>query len=63
MEGAMKLEEIKEIARQHNIKVNRMKKADLVKAIQQAENNDPCFAAGLAHGCGQESCVWREDCV
>jgi hypothetical protein len=39
----MKQDEIKEIAKQHNIKVTKMKKNDLVRAIQQAENNEACF--------------------
>ena len=59
----MKLDEIKEIAKQHNIKVGKMKKADLVRAIQQAENNDICFETGQSNTCGQDSCLWREDCV
>jgi hypothetical protein len=58
----MKLEEIKKIAQQHNIKVGKMKKAELVRAIQQAENNDVCFETGQAAVCGQEHCMWREDC-
>jgi len=59
----MKLDEIKEIAKQHDIKVGKMKKADLVRAIQQAENNGVCFETGQAGSCGQEACLWREDCV
>lgn len=58
----MKLDEIKEIARKHGIKVGRMKKADLVRAIQLAEQNNPCYATGAADNCGQNSCLWREDC-
>ena len=58
----MKLDEIKEIAKKHNIKVGKMKKADLVRAIQQAENNDICFETGQANTCGQQDCLWREDC-
>lgn len=59
----MKLEAIKEIARQHNIKVGKLKKAELVKAIQQAEGNDVCFDSGRASECGQPACLWREDCI
>lgn len=58
----MKLDEIKEMAKQHNIKAGKMKKGDLVRAIQQAENNDACFEAGQADTCGQDACLWREDC-
>ncbi len=58
----MKLEEIKEIAKQHDIKVGKLKKADLVKAIQAAEGNDTCFDSGKASKCGQAECLWRADC-
>jgi hypothetical protein len=59
----MKLEEIKEIARQHDIKVGKLKKAELVRAIQSAEGNDPCFETGHASVCGQAECLWRADCT
>lgn len=59
----MKLEEIKEIAKSLNIKAGKMKKAELVRAIQQAENNNACFETGLADNCGQDTCLWRELCV
>jgi hypothetical protein len=42
----MKLDEIKEIAKKYNIKAGKMKKADLVRAIQQAEGNEVCFETG-----------------
>jgi hypothetical protein len=38
-------------------------KADLVRAIQQAEGYDACFKTGKADVCGQDACLWREDCV
>ena len=58
----MKLEEIKTIAQQHSIKPGKMKKAELVKAIQLAEGNEQCFEAGKAAICGQSGCSWREIC-
>ena len=58
----MKLEEIKDVARQHNIKIGKLKKAELVRAIQKAEGNEACFAVGQASECGQHSCLWRDDC-
>lgn len=59
----MKLEEIKEIAKRHNIKAGKLKKADLVRSIQQAEHNEVCFETGTANNCGQDSCLWRAVCV
>lgn len=59
----MKIDEIKEIAKQYNIKAGKAKKSDLVRAIQLAEGNLPCFANGQAEQCGQENCLWQEDCA
>ncbi len=58
----MKLDEIKEIAKQHDIKIGKLKKSDLVRAIQLAERNDVCFDSGQASECGQSECLWRSDC-
>ena len=58
----MKLEQIKEIAKTFDIKAGKMKKAELVRAIQEAENNDVCFETGKAAECGQSECLWRSDC-
>ncbi|MFA7405643.1 MAG: SAP domain-containing protein [Pelobacteraceae bacterium] len=58
----MKLEEIKSIAKQHSIKIGKMKKSELVRAIQSAEGNEPCFEAGKSANCGQAGCSWREIC-
>ena len=58
----MKIEQIKEIAKRHNIKAGKTKKSDLVRAIQQAEGHNPCFDSNSSAQCGQESCLWRADC-
>jgi hypothetical protein len=58
----MKLDEIRDIARQHQIKPGKAKKSDLVRAIQQAEGNLPCFGSDISGQCGQSACLWREDC-
>ena len=62
-DGFMKIEEIKEIAKQHNIKTGKAKKSDLVRTIQHAEGNEQCFDSGKVAQCGQERCAWREDCA
>lgn len=59
----MKLDEIREIAKKHNLKTTRMTKTGLVRAIQQTEGNEPCFDSGKASQCGQEECLWRGDCA
>lgn len=58
----MNLEEIKSIAQLYSIKANKMKKAELIKAIQRAEGNEECFEAGKSGICGQIGCSWREIC-
>lgn len=58
----MKLDDVKKIAAEKGIKVGKLRKAELIQQIQLAEGNDPCFATGNADTCGQELCLWREDC-
>jgi len=59
----MKLEDIKEIAKLHNIKAGKLKKAELVRAIQAEEGHEACFESGIADTCGQDGCLWREVCA
>jgi hypothetical protein len=59
----MKLDEIREIAKRHNIKAGKKKKSELVRAIQEAEGNEQCFDSGKADRCGQDNCAWRDDCA
>lgn len=58
----MKLDEIKEIAKRYEIKAGKMKKSELIHAIQAAEGNLVCFETGQANECGQDECLWRSDC-
>ncbi|RNC73282.1 MAG: SAP domain-containing protein [Desulfuromonadales bacterium] len=58
----MKMQEIKEIAKQRGVKAGTMKKADLIRAMQQAEGNRDCYETGVSAECGQGECLWREDC-
>jgi hypothetical protein len=59
----MKVNEIKEIAKQHNLKIGKATKSELVRAIQQFEGNPQCFDSNFAAVCGQHACTWREDCA
>ena len=58
----MKLTEIKEIARQRGIIAGRMKKRDIVRAIQKGEGSTECYNTGMSGKCGQTACLWRDDC-
>ncbi len=58
----MKMQEIKEIAKQRGVKAGTLKKAELIKSIQRMEGNVDCYGEGKADTCGQDQCLWREDC-
>lgn len=58
----MNLKDIGAIAKKKGIKPGKMKKVDLIRSIQKSENNYDCFATGYKNRCGQENCLWREDC-
>lgn len=59
----MKLSEVKELAAQRGLKTDRMKKAEVIRAIQEAEGNHICFDSAKAAECGQANCLWRGDCT
>ena len=58
----MNIDQVKEIARGKGIKPGRMKKVEIIRAIQAAEGNPTCFQTGTANVCGQAQCLWRPDC-
>lgn len=58
----MKLVEIKEMAKQMGIRIGKMNKAEIIRAIQVQEKNNPCFSADVEF-CEQDNCLWRGDCV
>ena len=62
VEEVMKMMEIKEKAKFLGVKTGKMKKVDLVLAIQQEEGNIPCFNPGTEN-CHEQQCCWRDDCV
>ncbi len=59
----MKVQEIKEIAGKLGLKTGKLNKGGLIRSIQTAEGNIPCFGTGKAAVCGQSTCLWREDCT
>ncbi len=58
----MKMVQVKAVAKERGVKAGRMKKVELVRAIQQVEGNNQCFVTEQADSCGQPGCLWREDC-
>ena len=59
----MNVKDIKTVAKKMGIQAGKMKKVDLVRTIQAAEGNTPCFQTGVLSSCDQESCCWRSDCM
>jgi hypothetical protein len=58
----MKMKELRQKAKELEVKAGRMKKVDLVRTIQTAEGNQPCF--GKSGGeCSEMNCCFRDDCM
>ena len=60
--NAMKMTEIRRKAKEMGVEIRRMKKSDLIRAIQTAEGHTACFATGRTE-CDQLVCSWRADCL
>ena len=58
----MKLEEIRQLARDRGLKPAKLTKRELVKLIQNSEGNFDCFSSAVDGHCDQLACFWREDC-
>jgi hypothetical protein len=57
----MRVTEIRVIARNLGVKnYSRLTKFDLIRAVQVAEGNSPCYQQ--ISDCGEQDCLWREDC-
>ena len=59
----MNMKEIKEIAVDRGVKPGKLKKTELVRAIQRVENNPACFMSGIHDQCVEYDCLWRGDCL
>ena len=40
-----------------------MSKGEIIRAIQEAEGNFPCFGTARDGHCDREDCAWKEDCL
>lgn len=58
----MKMTEVREKAAKLGLKSGKMKKVDLIRAIQNKEGYSPCFQTGL-DSCDQHDCCWRSACL
>lgn len=56
------VKQIQNMARQNGVNnIGKMKKDELIRAVQTAEGNAPCF--GRIPDCGQSDCLFRGDCL
>ena len=58
----MNMQEIRTIAKELGVKISKLKKGELIHALQLAEGNEQCFETGKAVECGQVECLWKADC-
>ena len=63
MEDQMHYNDVRKMAMDMGINTHRMKKQDVIQAIQRSENNIECFGTPRVEYCNEEICLWREDCI
>jgi len=57
----MMMNQIIEKARILGVKnYSRLRKADLIRAIQEKEGNSPCYQ--VISGCQEQDCLWKPGC-
>jgi DNA-binding IscR family transcriptional regulator len=59
----MDFNEIRKMAKGMDINSYRLKKSDIIRAIQRAENNIECFGTQRVDYCNEDQCLWRHDCI
>ena len=59
----MRFQDIQKMAKGMDIKPYRMKKTDMIRAIQREENNIECYGTDRVDICEEEACLWRGDCL
>lgn len=60
----MNMQEVRERAAAVGLSgIGRLRKAELIRRIQEAEGNNPCFGAEWRQGCAEMHCCWRPDCM
>ena len=59
----MHINEVRQIAKQMAINTYRMNKKDIILTVQRTENNIACFGTERVEYCGEDICLWRDDCI
>lgn len=58
----MKLQDVRTIAKNQEIKIGGASKSELIKKIQMHEGNFDCYGTASLGICDRADCLWREDC-
>ncbi len=58
----MNFNEIRKMAKGMGINTYRIKKIDMIRAIQRAEENIGCYGTETVENCHEDGCLWRNDC-
>jgi len=58
----MRFQDIQKMAKDMDVSTYRMKKTDVIRAIQQAENNIDCYGTERVVTCQEHACLWKSDC-
>lgn len=58
----MKMTDIQKRAKGMGLKPGKVKKAELIRLIQEQEGNFSCFQTAQ-DSCDQTECCWRGDCL
>ena len=59
----MKITDIRKQAKARGLKLPiGMRKGEIIRAIQTAEGNFPCFGTPTDY-CDRQDCAWRADCL
>lgn len=53
----MNFNAIRKMATTMNINTYRMKKIDIIRAIQRAENNIECYGTQRVNNCDEDACL------
>ena len=59
----MNFNEIKRMAKGMGINTRGMKKTDVIRSIQRAENNIECYGTQRVDMCDEDACLWKNDCI
>jgi hypothetical protein len=58
----MTVKQLQKMAKELGIKTAGFKKAEMIRAIQNAEGNFDCFGTATDY-CDQQDCLFRNDCL